>query len=132
MKTRPLDHTLVSSTALSKHSSSEQLCPEFFYNIRYVAKTGRDSWPWSYRRMGVYHKHYFKNGSSTWIILQPTAAAKRLPTLTLTNRDFAAILPHAFLFQSTAQSWRAYLKHLEYEVRKDVCPVSLYALYTIH
>jgi hypothetical protein len=81
--------------------------------------------------MGVYHKQTFENGTSTWIILQPTAAAKSLPKLYLTSPISTTISPHLFLFQSTAQPWKAYLTHLESTIRKDVC-FSFAALFRFH
>ncbi|KAF2812456.1 uncharacterized protein BDZ99DRAFT_474619 [Mytilinidion resinicola] len=107
---------------------------EFFYNIRYVVKTGRDGWPWSERRMGVYHKYDDTTDSSTWIILQPTASARKLPKKfsSAIRPNLKPVVQHIFLFRSTSQSWKDYLKYLESQVRKDSRQARLDASTELH
>ncbi|OCK74718.1 hypothetical protein K432DRAFT_429867 [Lepidopterella palustris CBS 459.81] len=101
------------------HGDSSGSSFDFFYLLRYVVKTGRDSWPWSDRRMGVYQKYNAEIGDSTWIIMQPTAAVRKLPQLCSPMGRSSVFEAHVFLLRSTLQSWKAYLRYLETQVRKD-------------
>lgn len=66
-----------------------------------MAKTGRETWPWSERKMGVYDKYDSETNSSTWLILQPTSLAWKLPELCGTERNAYIMTSHEFLFQSS-------------------------------
>lgn len=97
----------------------------FSYTLHHVATTGRTHYPWSERRMGVYHS--FDLSKSVWIILQPTPAALKLLEAALdASRLREPHFPHdptmlhALLFQSTLPGWTVYLKYLEALVRSNV------------
>jgi hypothetical protein len=71
--------------------------------------------------MIVYHRYDGMTESSIWIIIQPIAAACKLPSMLSASITHSPVMLHCFLFRSTSQSWKAYLKYLEGEVRNDVC-----------
>lgn len=104
---------------MSHHFYSAQT--DFYYNMKYLVKTGRDGWPWSFRRMGVYHKYFLGHRSSAWIILQPTAAATKLPALIAAIPTLSTAALHGFLFHSIMRSWRGFLKEQESKAREAVC-----------
>lgn len=70
--------------------------------------------------MGIYHRYSEESKSSVWIIVQPTVAACKLPETFVSNTERSFLTVHRFLMQSTSQSWKAYLEHLETEVGTDV------------
>ena len=117
-------HCLVCKSSCSHHILQYLmfLNLKFLYGINYMAKTGRDTWPWSNRKVGIYHKYDRVFQSSIWIVLQPTIIASRLPKLFADRAKSPLMEPHLVLFHSTAQSWTAYLKYIEIEVRKNVRP----------
>jgi hypothetical protein len=83
-----------------------------------MARTGRETWPWSDRKIGIYHKYDQSMQSSTWIILRPTAGASRFPELFANRAKSSVLAPHLVLFHLAAQAWTEYLRYLESEVRK--------------
>ncbi|ORY10806.1 hypothetical protein BCR34DRAFT_339306 [Clohesyomyces aquaticus] len=98
---------------------------QLLYTIRYMARTGRESWPWSERRVGIYYK--IANDSETWLILQHMSflrsltgmrAGEELDCGRLTGSG--TIARHVALIESTSRRWNDYLKLIEAQVRRDV------------
>lgn len=91
---------------------------EFFYNLRYVEETGRDSHPWSLRRMGVYQKYSAEAKTSVWIFVQATSIAKKLAKISAEARDPLHLAFHVSLLSSTMGKWTGYLKSLDRKIRE--------------
>jgi len=93
---------------------------EMFYNLRYVEETGRNTHPWSIRRMGVYQKFSAQTNSSVWILIQPTLAAKRLARISTESTYIFHPSMHVTLISSTLRKWRGYLRDLDRNIRDKV------------
>ncbi|KAH8704455.1 hypothetical protein GQ44DRAFT_778021 [Phaeosphaeriaceae sp. PMI808] len=96
----------------------------FLYTIRYMARTGRESWPWSERRVGICYS--LAGGSATWLILQHASFLRSLtglrPGEELDCKKLAGsctIAQHVAFIEATLRTWNDYLKLLEAQVRKD-------------
>jgi len=102
---------------------SHKLMPCFidvYYSLRYIEKTGRDTHPWSMRRMGIYQRYDFDSASSIWILLQPIPKAKELATSSVESKSRLLLLRHILLCSSKIQNWRYYLKDLQQKIREKV------------
>ena len=100
---------------------------EISYNACHCARTGRDTWPWSVRKVGVYHRYEHATASSNWLILQPTTAIRRALRAVSNTPMFRPFMVHSFLLRITSQTWKPYLQDLDDEIRKEVslfCPPS--------
>ncbi|KAF3002327.1 hypothetical protein E8E14_005777 [Neopestalotiopsis sp. 37M] len=118
-----------SSTSDSEHSGGYDLIVEkasttrsnlafrLSYIFRYAARTGREDWPWSIRKMGIYH-HLDGNGKSIWVLLQPNKVAQNLPLLTF-EETAVPIDKHLQIFKHSQESWKAYLQYLESQVKSQ-------------
>jgi hypothetical protein len=93
---------------------------ELSYHVNHVAKTGRDGWPWSIRKVGVFQNYDHGRGTSTWIILQPTSAMRRLSLEYSTMPLCRSLAIHSHILRTTLLTWQPYLQNLDAQVRKEV------------
>jgi hypothetical protein len=108
----------------SVSNNSTEVC----YNLRYVEKNGRNRGdPWSLRQTGVYQKFNMNTGTSTWIILQPSAyTLGRLGAVleeTVTKRSgicFDPLHMHATFFSAARREWADYIESLKLLLRSLV------------
>ncbi|KAF1833919.1 hypothetical protein BDW02DRAFT_357122 [Decorospora gaudefroyi] len=96
----------------------------FLYTIRYMARTGRENWPWSERRVGICYS--LADDSATWLILQHASFLRSISGLRLDKElDYrrltgsCTIAQHVTLIEATLRTWNDYLKLLESQIRKD-------------
>ena len=82
-------------------------------------KTGRELWPWTERKVGIYHQR-ISEVESVWVILRPTAAVLGLCEASLAAETFSSADLHLSIFQSSLFTWKFYLRYLDHQVRKDV------------
>lgn len=85
-----------------------------------MAKNGRKSGsPWSLRQTGVYQKVDFRTGSSTWIMLQPSAlAAKRFENVDEAFPPLQDVMyPHTMLLSAASKYWKEYVAYLHQSLR---------------
>jgi hypothetical protein len=93
---------------------------EISYNACHCVRTGREAWPWSVRKVGVYHRYSHASKSSTWVFLQPTAAIRRTIGAVSSASRLTPVMVHNTLLRITSQTWKPYLQDLDDEIRKEV------------
>jgi hypothetical protein len=99
---------------------------EVCYSLMYVEKSGRDTHPWSMRRMGVYQRYSLDSGVSVWILLQPTPRSKQI-IAPMKPKSGLLLLKHVLLCSSKTRNWRYYLKELQKKVWEMVCDIRSHA-----
>ncbi|KAL2847143.1 hypothetical protein BJY01DRAFT_167346 [Aspergillus pseudoustus] len=94
------------------------------YTVRYIEQPERPNRPWSVRRMGVYHKFCIGDNTSTWILLQPSLAAKKV-VQSLDNKSFS-IPTHVNILRASLRHWRWYLLDLD-GLLKDMSEIARFS-----
>lgn len=95
---------------------------ECAYGFRYVELNNRDRRkPWSVRQTAMYHKYQVKEGSSTWVIISASKAAKLGVERYIKDSQIPTALNpfdiHLILLDTALAKWRPYILYLTEQVK---------------